>query len=243
MGAPVPPSLVAAFTFGGTVDVDYTIIPVASQVGISPELASFTTGFPPATRTARTSGGIPPRGLDMNGILYMTSAHTAWAASGMSYTFNADVVTVQGGYNLGAIVRSAANPARYFYNILADNTNDPDSVLTGWVPFSPLSGTSTLQTIVPTPGPSDNYPINFGIGFLDINPTGGACNITGMTAGFDGQLVTVTNIHASNSVTLNALNGGSSAPNQFRMAADMTLLQYSSLTFRYSSAIAMWVQI
>lgn len=237
MGTPVPPPIVEAFGTNG----DYTIIPVPSQTGVSPELASFNDGFPVATRTPRTSGGIPPRGLDMNGILFMSTAHIAWIAAGNSYVWNADVVSLLGGYNLGAIVRSAVDPSQFFYSTVTDNINDPDDDPTGWALFSPLSSPYGLQVAVPPAGPSDDYPLTAGAGFLDFNPTGGSATISGITAGTNGQTLTITNVHPTNSITLLALNGGSAAANQMRMPADITLLQYSSVNMRYSSSLGLWV--
>lgn len=232
MSTPVPPSVVAAFTFGGVVDVDYTIIPVPTQVGVSPELASFTTGFPPATRTPRTSGGIPPRGLDMNGILYMLSAHVAWQAAGMPYVFNADVVTVATGYRVGAILQSAVDPTLFFLNTVADNTNNPDSVTTGWLPYSPVAVPTGTQAATVAAG-SQVVAVALGSGFLDLTPNAGATTITNFTGGNIGQIITVTNMHASNPLTLQA-NAN------LRLSADLTLLQNNSLSFRKRTA-TQWV--
>lgn len=198
MGAPVPPSVVAAFTFGGTVDVDYTIIPVASQIGVSPELASFTTGFPPATRIARTNGGIPPRGLDMNGVLFMATAHTAWAASGNGYVFNPDVVTHMTGYNIGAILRSTGNPALHFYNTVANNATDPDDVgSAGWLSFNPVVSAATgEQTETLAAGSQVVALDNVGVGFLDAAANGAGSTITALNGAAMGQIVTVTNTGA-----------------------------------------------
>lgn len=234
MGTPVPPSVVAAFAFGGTVNVDYTLIPVPSQVGVSPELASFTTGFPPTTRTARTSGGIPPRGLDMNGILFMVSAHAAWASAGNAYSFNADVVATATGYNIGAILRSAVDPAQYFYNTVADNANNPDSVLTGWVPFSPLA--TPIATLATNVGAGAQVvAVTAATGFADLTPNAGATTVTNFTGGNVGQIMTVTNMDAVNPLTLQA-NAN------IRMAGDVTLLQNGSLTLRRRTSTE-WVAL
>lgn len=232
MGTPVPPSVVEAFCAGGTVDVDFTLIPVPSQVGVSPELASFTTGFPPATRTARTSGGIPPRGLDMNGILRMATAHTAWLASGNFYTFNADVVTVAGGYNLGAVVRSVANPDIFFKSLTANNTVDPDVTPTNWAAFSPFAAPTTTQAANVAAG-SQVVAVTGDTGFLDLTPNAGASTVTNFTGGGIGQIITVSNLHASNSLTFQA-NAN------LRMAGSITLLQNGSLSFRRRTA-TQWV--
>lgn len=237
MPTPAPPSLVEAFAING----DKTIIPIPSQVPVSPELASFNDGFPPATRTPKAEGGIPPRGLDMNGILYMISAHTAWLAAGGGYAFNSAVVTVQGGYAVGAVVRSSVDPAIYFYNTTNNNTNNPDSVVTGWVPFSPIGIPAGSAVAVPPAGPTDNFPLLPEVGFLDFNPTGGDATISGFAGGVNGQDLIVTNIHPTNKITLLAFGGGSSSGNQLRMAANITLLQYMSARMRKSTGIGKWV--
>jgi len=243
MSTPTPPSVVEAFCAGGTVGVDYTLIPIPDQQSVSPELASFTTGFPVATRTARTLGGIPPRGKDMNGILFMTSAHTAYVAAGGSYVFNADVVTVAGGYGVGAVIRSASDPSRYFYNTLADNTNNPDSVTTGWVTFSPLAGSAAgLVAIAPAAGTVDNLAVAAGTGYLDVDTTLGDVTYTGFVAAFDGQEFVLSNTGPS-LLNIAALNGGSSPGNQIRIPSDLALVQNQSATFKKSTAIGKWLLI
>lgn len=239
MSTPAPPSLVEAFCAGGTVDVDYSIIPVPSQVGVSPELASFTDGFPPATRKPRTAGGIPPRGLDMNGILYMATAHIAWLSAGNSYPFNADVVAIAGGYRVGAVVQSAVTPSLYFQNTLANNTNDPDSVLTGWLPFSPISNPIGVQPNTLAAGTTNNLAITAGVGFLELTANAAGSTLTGLAGGFNGQIVVATNVSA-NALTFAALTG-STAGNQFRLPADITVLQYGHVAFRKSTALNIWV--
>jgi len=79
------------------------------------------------------------------------------------------------------------------------------------------------------------------IGFVDLNPTG-TCVVTGLIAGFDGQMVTITNLSA-NSLTLNALDAGSSAANRFRMVGNIGLGLNNGATFRYSVTIGNWVLI
>ena len=232
MSTPVPPSLFAAFTFGGALGVDYNLIPVPSQIGVSPELASFTTGFPPATRTPRTSGGIPPRGLDMNGILYMATAHIAWQAAGGSYAFNIDVVTVQGGYAVGAIVQSASDPTKFFYNTLAGNTNNPDSVLTGWTSFSPMAMPVGTQAATVAAG-AQVVAVTGDTGFLDVTPNAAGSTITNLTGGNIGQIVTVTNVHASNQLTIQS-NAN------IRMSGNLSLLQNNSITLRRRTS-TQWV--
>lgn len=109
--------------------------------------------------------------------------------------------------------------------------------------ISPTGPTGVVEA-VPVTGANNNYaPSGFGAttGFLELTPAGIA-NISGLLAGYDGQIVTITNLSAY-LLTLNALNGGSLVANQFRMAADADLTQYNGRTFKYSATIGLWVAL
>lgn len=217
-------------------------IPVPSQIGITNGEASFTDGFPPLCFTDPTAGGIPPRGKDFNGLLYMITQYCVMLQAGQVATYNSDVSTAISGYGKGALL-GASDGSGFWYNTVDGNTNDPDSNSTGWIKFTP-SGTNYLSTTIPS-GSSNNYNAggNFtiSVGVLDIDPQAGNATITGLAAGYDGQRVIITNINASNSLILAALNGGSSAANQLRLPADITLLQYGSLTLQYSTGAGKWL--
>ena len=108
------------------------------------------------------------------------------------------------------------------------------------VPTGPVG----VATAVPASGANNNYnPVGYGIatGFLELTP-GAICNITGLLAGFNGQIVTITNLSAF-AMTLNALNAGSLAANQFRLPADMILTQNNSQSFKYSTTIGKWIAL
>lgn len=131
-----PGKLVLPFSASGAKNT----IPVASQIGIVAGAASLTDGFPPLTRTPLAAGGVPPSGLDMNGILYELSAILRWANAGAGYvydgTFAAD--SNVGGYPKGArVLRS--DGLGYWFNTTDNNTTDPEAAgtapaLAGWVP-------------------------------------------------------------------------------------------------------------
>jgi hypothetical protein len=78
------------------------------------------------------------------------------------------------------------------------------------------------------------------IAFIDLTPSA-TCNITGLEAGFDGQSVIITNLSATYTLTLNALNSGSTTTNQFRMVEDLVLAQNNGQAFKYSATIGKWV--
>ncbi len=131
-----PGKLVLPFSASGAKNT----IPVASQIGIVAGAASLTDGFPPLTRTPLAAGGVPPSGLDMNGILYELSAILRWANAGAGYvydgTFAAD--SNVGGYPKGSrVLRS--DGLGYWFNTTDNNTTDPEAAgtapaLAGWVP-------------------------------------------------------------------------------------------------------------
>lgn len=107
-----------------------------------------------------------------------------------------------------------------------------------------VAGNNGVITDAPS-GTINNYTVGghmgAGVGFIDITPTG-AWNITGLQAGFDGQIVVITNLSAITG-QLNARNIGSLAANQFRMAQDADLTQYNGRSFKYSASIGMWVAL
>lgn len=110
-------------------------IPVDSQIGITAGAASLTDGFPPLTRTNKKAGGIPPSGLDMNGILYMLSAIDRWNNAGAGYTYDATFATDTdvNGYPKGARVLRSDGEG-YWLNVADNNTTNPESGGTNWVP-------------------------------------------------------------------------------------------------------------
>lgn len=111
-------------------------IPEASQLPGNPGGASLTDGFPPATRTPIVAGGIPPSGLDMNGILFLLSAPIRWQQAGGLYAFSSSFSadTNVGGYPAGAELMSADLQGSWV-SLNDNNTDNPDTGAgTKWVP-------------------------------------------------------------------------------------------------------------
>lgn len=157
-GQPVPPRFVEAFAIAAGGSYITIPIPTPSQIGIVAGAASLTDGFPPLTMTELSSGGIPPFGQDVNGILYMISAHTVAVAAGQPYYFDATLATAMGGYKFGAIV-ARADDHGFWINRLSGNTNDPDAPgsiapASGWFPgfqigVTPIALTNVNVTLTP----------------------------------------------------------------------------------------------
>lgn len=108
-------------------------IPVSSQIGNIPGAASYTDGFPPLTMQPVSAGGIPPSGLDFNGIFYALSAVNVWLNTGTGFSFDAGFAAAVGGYPLGARVLRA-DGAGYWRSAVENNTSNPDTGGAGWVP-------------------------------------------------------------------------------------------------------------
>lgn len=93
-------------------------------------------------------------------------------------------------------------------------------------------------------GENDNAdPAGAGptVGWYECTPLG-ACTITGWLPGFNGQIATWTNLTAFQ-MTFVPLGTNSASTWQFRMAAQITLPQYGSKTFKYSTTIGHWIEL
>jgi parallel beta-helix repeat protein len=102
-------------------------IPVTSQIGIKDGAASYEDGFPPLTRTALASGGVPPSGLDMNGILNELSERLRWSQIGGAYLFDAAYAAEIGGYPVGTKLLMS-DLSGFWISTANNNTTDPDGV-------------------------------------------------------------------------------------------------------------------
>lgn len=107
------------------------------------------------------------------------------------------------------------------------------------------TGPTGVIYAVPAAGANNDYTASNqmgpAVGFVELTPTA-ICNITGLQAGFDGQIIVITNLSAFNT-TLNALNAGSQSANRLRMVEDFTLIQNDSKSFKYSATIGKWIAI
>ena len=141
-----PDKLVLPFADAGAKNA----IPAASQIGITAGAASLTDGFPPLTRTPISAGGVPPSGLDMNGILYELSAIARWLGAGAGFVYDGTFAndTDVGGYPKGARVLRT-DGAGYWINTVDNNTTDPEAagaVAAGWVPDYTSGATAITMT-------------------------------------------------------------------------------------------------
>jgi hypothetical protein len=138
-------------------------IPTPSQIGLTPGAASLTDGFPPLTFTPETAGGVPPSGLDMNGILNLLSAWVRWQAAGGPNYYDATFAVAIGGYPKGALLSNASTPGSIWVCTLDNNATNPDTGGAGWIPLTTGAAPSGGNAFII---PTNNDPVNYFMGQL-----------------------------------------------------------------------------
>lgn len=132
--------------FGASAGVGFIrAIPQASQIGIHDGWASLPDGFPPLNFLPIGSGGVPPFGQDMNGILNQITLWSRWQNAGGMVEFDSTFATAVGGYPQGAVLR-AVTLNGFWYSLRDDNASNPDTSLNplqdGWLFYG---GNTSLQ--------------------------------------------------------------------------------------------------
>lgn len=93
--------------------------------------AGFDKGFPERTMLPKASGGIPPSGMDFNGILYDITSAIRYMQAGGRPTYDAAFAATIGGYPSGAVL-IGDDGVSVFQNAVAGNETDPNSGGAGW---------------------------------------------------------------------------------------------------------------
>ena len=101
-------------------------IPDTRSGGMPLEGATYADGFPSITMTPISTGGKPPSGKDMNGVLYEISAHTVWQNQGGRYRFDQTFCDTIGGYPKGSVLISDTLDTEYI-SLVDANTHNPNS--------------------------------------------------------------------------------------------------------------------
>lgn len=107
-------------------------VPVASQIGIQGGAASLTDGFPPLTFLPVGSGGVPPFGQDVNGILNQITAWLQWNNAGGMVKWDSTFSTAIGGYPVGSFILNAAGTGFWLCTV-DNNATNPDAAGAGWL--------------------------------------------------------------------------------------------------------------
>ncbi|EKD9930511.1 phage tail protein [Escherichia coli] len=105
--------------------------PLTADTPAGDNTASYEQGFPPITMIPKTAGGLPPKGQDMNQILFELSALARWFSTGALNAYDAEFATAIDGYPKGSLL--VGNDGSTMYMCESDgNTADPNTGGTGW---------------------------------------------------------------------------------------------------------------
>lgn len=197
------------------------------QSTLTPGVASWTVGFPPTTFTPVASGGLPPRGQDMNGVLLAMSAWLQWLnAGGGIEVYDATFSTAIGGYPAGAVLQSTTG--NYLWISTAENnTTDPDAPGTGWqqltIKITPYAGNPNGNVAGVSGGANGLSP-----SFIwdSVHNQLFVCTVTGNAAS-----AVWTSVSASGSVTWAGSAGGTG--NVITLTPAVPLLAYSTEAFDF----------
>jgi microcystin-dependent protein len=195
-----PGKLTLPFANGGGKNT----IPAASQIGVTPGAASLVDGFPPLTRTPLASGGVPPSGLDMNGILYAVSAIARWAAAGGSFVYDSAFAADSNvsGYPKGASVLRS-DGLGFWINTVDANTADPEAGGAGWVPGM-VNG---VTTVAMTNANVTLTPLQYGKPIIVITGTLTA-NLQLIFPAIAGKWSVINSTTGAYSITAKTASGG-----------------------------------
>lgn len=117
--------------------------PIESTTPAGDNSASYDVGFPPITMILKSAGGLPPKGQDMNQILYELSALARWFSAGALNSFDATFAASIGGYPKGSVLVGSDGTTPFMSTIEA-NSNDPNTTPTGWLDLSKIMAIAGL---------------------------------------------------------------------------------------------------
>jgi hypothetical protein len=137
-------------------------VPTASQIGIVNGAASLVDGFPPLNFLPVGSGGVPPFGQDMNGILRQITEWSQWQNAGGLVQYDSAFSTAIGGYPFGALL-AGTTAGVVWLSTVDNNTSNPDTGGAHWTNIgassSPImvgldTGSANVVTANVLPAPS-----------------------------------------------------------------------------------------
>lgn len=108
--------------------------------------ASYADGFPPITMLLKQAGGLPPKGENMNQILFELANGQRWSNSGAGYKFNKSFSEAVGGYPKGAQLLSNDGTKVYVSTKDDNKTDFNTSPGPDWVTLSDYIGLGDYAT-------------------------------------------------------------------------------------------------
>ena len=124
---------------------------IQESTGAAPNSATYQVGFPPVTMQSIASNGMPPKGSDLNGVLYDITDNLVFLTQGGGYGFDSAYATSIGGYPLNARLRLTNGDI--VKSTVDANTNDPNVDMTGWVKETSIQTVESVSDILTVNNP------------------------------------------------------------------------------------------
>ena len=105
--------------------------------------ASYEQGFPPITMILKSAGGLPPKGQDMNQILYELSSLCRWASAGALNSYDSAFSSEISGYPKGAVLLGD-DGSNIFISTSDSNTTNPNSGGSNWLSLAKIIAIASL---------------------------------------------------------------------------------------------------
>lgn len=147
-----PPLIPQAFATNGSKNT----IQDTRQSGQGEEDATWSGGFPNVTMQPSESGGLPPKGMDFNGIFNAISSPIVHLQKGGSYKFDSSYALKIGGYSKGSVLQSNDGLSSYVSlidNNMTDFNSNPDSIGIEWAAWAGES----IKSSAPVGSSLDHY--------------------------------------------------------------------------------------
>lgn len=159
-----PAVLSAPIAVNGSKDT----IPQEQANALYPWYCSVENGFPDVTMQPLNSGGKPPRGQGMNGLLNVISDQKVYLQNGGVITFDSNVSNAIGGYPQGAILDYVTDSSvNKVISLIDDNTYNfvaNPALIDGvhWQDISPLNKSQITNCILEAPNGVATYTTSGG---------------------------------------------------------------------------------
>ena len=163
-----PAVLSAPIAVNGSKDT----IPQEQANALYPWYCSVENGFPDVTMQPLNSGGKPPRGQGMNGLLNVISDQKVYLQNGGVITFDSNVSNAIGGYPQGAILDYVTDSSvNKVISLIDDNTYNfvaNPALIDGvhWQDISPLNKSQITNCILEAPNGVAAYTTSGGTSTL-----------------------------------------------------------------------------
>lgn len=124
---------------------------IQESTGAAPNSATYQVGFPPVTMQSIASNGMPPKGSDLNGVLYDITDNLVFLTQGGGYGFDSAYATSIGGYPLNARLRLTNGDI--VKSTVDGNANDPNVDMTGWLNIGNAGEVDSIADLLAIPKP------------------------------------------------------------------------------------------